>query len=189
MHRSIVPLFVACLAVAGPVVSGCATGDSVGDRATRAAADVLLPAEQEEDLGAGFSDQIASEVTFHPSEAVQSYVTELGRLAVESARSRNDVPSGIEFEFRVIDNAETINAFAGPGGQIYVYSGLLKRASSAAEVLSVLCHEVAHVTERHIAERLVATYGLQALKRAALGDDPGVVGNLVSSAASQGFLL
>ncbi len=184
---AVVLTFVFSLGLA--TTSGCATGGSVGDRANRAAADVLLPPRQEEDLGSNFSEQIASEVSFHPSESVQSYVNELGALAVESARSRGDVPSGINFEFRVIDNDETINAFAGPGGQIYVYTGLLKRAGSAAEVLSVLCHEVAHVTERHIAERLVAIYGLEALKRAALGDNPGMLGNLVTSAAAQGFML
>lgn len=184
---AVVLTFVFSLGLA--TTSGCATGGSVGDRANRAAADVLLPPRQEEDLGSNFSEQIASEVSFHPNESVQSYVNDLGALAVESARSRGDIPSGIKFEFRVIDNDETINAFAGPGGQIYVYTGLLKRAGSAAEVLSVLCHEVAHVTERHIAERLVAIYGLEALKRAALGDNPGMLGNLVTSAAAQGFML
>jgi predicted Zn-dependent protease len=189
MNRPLAPLFALIFTLAVPAAQGCATSGSVGDRASRAAANVLLPPKQEEQLGANFSDQIASEVSFHPNDTVQSYIKDLGKLAVDSARARGEVPSGIEFEFRVIDDDETINAFAGPGGQIYFYSGLLKQADSAAEVLAVMCHEVAHVTERHIAERLVAIYGLEALKRAALGEDAGVLGNLVSSAVAQGFLL
>src|SRR5690606_20571391 len=99
------------------------------------------------------------------------------------------VPEGIDIAFKVVRDDQQINAFAIPGGNIYVYTGLLRAVDSEAELLAVLSHEVAHVTERHIAEQLAAQYGLETLAAVALGRDAGVLGQLVGAVAGQGFLL
>ena len=168
-------------------LQGCATTSGAADTATRAAADVLLPPSDEEQLGEQFSADVEKELKLHPDEEVQAYIQRLGETAVKAASDR--VPDGIEFEFHVVDDPKTVNAFAGPGGQIYFYSGLLLEAESAAEVMGVMCHEVAHVTERHVAKRLVTAYGVQALTAAALGKEPGLIAELATSIATQGFLL
>jgi predicted Zn-dependent protease len=162
---------------------GCATG--AGGKATGAAANVLLPPREEERLGREMQREVLKEVDVLQNEAIQEYVDQLGAQIVRAAGSK---PEGIEYSFTVLDD-DQVNAFAMPGGEIYIYTGLMKAAETEAELMSVLAHEVAHVTERHIAEQLVAQYGLQALASAALGNNPGVVSQLVASIAGQGYML
>jgi len=167
--------------------ASCATTQGAGNKAAEGAADVLLPPRQEERLGEEFSRDIEKELSLHSNDQVQSYIQKMGRQVVNAAGK--DVHPEINFEFHVVDDPETVNAFAGPGGQIYFYTGLLKQADTKAEVMSVMAHEVAHVTERHVAERMVASYGIDALTRAATGDNPGLLARLATSLATQGFLL
>ena len=90
----------------------------------------------------------------------------------------------IEYHFAVIEKDE-MNAFAMPGGYIYVYTGLMKDLEDEAQLAAVLAHEVGHVTARHSTERLTAIYGYQLLASLILGDDPnfwaGLVANIFST--------
>jgi predicted Zn-dependent protease len=88
--------------------------------------------------------------------------------------TRRDVP----YSFKVIDNDEEINAFALPGGPIYVYTGLLKYADNEAELASVMGHEIAHIAARHSTEQLTKTYGYSLLAGIVLGQDPGAAASL-----------
>ncbi|MFB6263264.1 MAG: M48 family metalloprotease, partial [Bradymonadaceae bacterium] len=139
-------LFV-LLVPAGIGGTGCAgTAD--------AAANVALPPRKEEQLGDEVSEDYEAKenVDLYEGEEVNAYIDRLGQRAVEAAGSRS--PEPIDYDFKVIDAPETVNAFAMPGGYIYVYTGLIEQAETEAEVMSVMCHEVAHVTERHIAKSL-----------------------------------
>jgi predicted Zn-dependent protease len=185
-HRALAICLAFCFAAAG-IGAGCATTQGAGNAAAEGAADVLLPPREEEKLGERFSKNIESELKLHPDEQVQAYLQTMGQQVLKAAG--NDAHQAIKFEFHVVDDPDTINAFAGPGGQIYFYSGLLKQADTKAEVMSVMAHEVAHVTERHVAERMVASYGIEALMSAAVGDNPGLLARLATSLAAQGFLL
>ena len=178
-------LLMVAVTLAGPVA--CSTTSGAGGAVTEAAAGVLLPPEQEEKLGEEFSAQVEQELPLLEDPEVRAYVEQLGEACVDAAGDR--AAEEIEFEFNVIDKPDVQNAFAGPGGQIYMYTGLLRSADNAAEVGAVMCHEVAHVTERHVAERLVAAYGLQALASAALGQNPGLLAQLATAVAGQGFML
>lgn len=150
------------------------------------AADQLIPIEQENALGAQLAAQLEAELQMHPSAEVQAYVSDLGNQVVAVATDRDP---GITFRFQVVDDDSTVNAFAIPGGYIYVYTGLLLAAESEAEVMAVLSHEVSHVTQRHVAERLVTTYGLETVIGLALGQDPGMISQLVGQVAGTGVLL
>lgn len=165
------------------LTSGCATGP--GEKATGAAADVLLPPSDEEKLGQELRRDLLKEVEVYDNDAIQNYVDELGSKAVRAAGNK---PKQINYNFTVI-KGDDLNAFAMPGGEIYVYTGLLEAMESEAELMGVLSHEVAHVSQRHIAQRLVASYGLQTLLSAALGNNPGVISQLAGSVAAQGYLL
>jgi len=59
-----------------------------------------------------------------------------------------------KFQFHLLDNRETINAFALPGGQIFITSGLLNKLNTEAELAGVLAHEMGHVIERHSAQQM-----------------------------------
>lgn len=176
------PLLLALLvSFVVPVSTGC------GGPANEAAADVLIPIEEENRLGQQMRAELEKELTIHSNAELQSYVKGLGQKAARGAG--NQTPKGIKYDFIVVDDDKTVNAFAIPGGSIYVYTGLLKKASSEAEVMGVLGHEVAHVTNRHVAQRLVAIYGVSALAGIALGENPSTLAQIVANVAANGFLL
>ncbi len=168
--------FAAALAVGS---CGGSVGNVLGG-AQDIAAGLVLPVNQEVALGAELSTQLDGELVVHPDAELQAYIASLGARVVAVADDRD--PS-INFTFTVVDDDSTINAFAIPGGHIYIYTGLLLAAESEAEVVAVLCHEVAHVTRRHSAERLVASYGLQAVTGLALGNDPQLLTQLAAQFA------
>lgn len=174
-------LMAAVLLGAAPLfMSGCP------QPAARTAADLLVPVSEEVELGRQLSDQVEGELKLHPSEELQSYVRGLGELIVSQVEDR---PEGIEFHFQVIDDPNMVNAFALPGGWVYVFSGLLEAMDDEAELVAVLAHEVAHVTRRHVAQRLVTLYGVDVVTSLALGREPGLLSQLVATVAQQGFLL
>jgi len=91
--------------------------------------------------------KILQEVGRYDDERLQQYVNEIGqRIAAKSDRP------DLTYTFTVLDSAE-VNAFADPGGYIYVYRGLLSYLNSEAELAAVLGHEIGHVTARHSAHR------------------------------------
>ncbi|HUQ93241.1 MAG TPA: M48 family metalloprotease [Bryobacteraceae bacterium] len=99
------------------------------------------------------------------------YVNAVGQSLAKHALRR-----GIQYEFHVLD-APVRNAFAIPGGHVFVYTGLLQEIKSEAELAAVLAHEIAHVDTRHCIERF--QYQIR-LKQLGLGD----VGALVNLARS-----
>ena len=179
---SLVWLFSLCLLVVGAPL--LATGCPV--RSARAAADLLIPPRDEVMLGLQISAEIEGELTMHSNADVQAYVASLGAQVLARVEDR---PGEIEFTFQVVNDLNQVNAFAIPGGWIYVYSGLMQVMESEAELASVLAHEIAHVTRRHIAQRLVAMYGLDAIAHLALGEEPGLLGTIVSTIVQQGAML
>jgi predicted Zn-dependent protease len=161
---------------------GCA-----GTQASMTAANVLVPVSEENKLGTQMQGEIEAEAKLHADTELQNYIKTLGGKVVRAAK--NDIPTGIRIQFKVIDDPNTVNAFAIPGGTIYVYTGLLRAASNEAEVVGVLGHEAAHVTRRHVAQQLVTLYGLQTVLDMALGNQPSQVAELVANVAAQGYLL
>ena len=95
----------------------------------------------------------------------------------------------LKFETRVLRH-EQQNAFALPGGQIVVFSGLMQQAEKPEEVAGVLAHEIAHVTERHGIERLVQGLGVIGALQLLLGDVGGLLataGELLTLAAINSY--
>ena len=104
--------------------------------------------EQERALGQDAAAQIEREVPMVADDAVNAYVTNLGTSLATASDDRNR-----EWQFRVVD-AEILNAFALPGGFVYVNRGLIEHATSSSELAGVLGHEIGHVLLRHSAERI-----------------------------------
>lgn len=94
----------------------------------------------------------------------QSLVTRVGRRLVEhsvAARSR------YQFDFHLLADGETINAFALPGGQVFITEGLFKHLKTEGQLAGVLGHEVGHVIERHSAQQLAKSQLTEGLTGAA----------------------
>ena len=104
---------------------------------------------QERRLGESIMRQIRANPAYLSDPEVMDYLNWIGYKLVA-----NSPEPGGNFEFFAIDDA-SINAFALPGGYIGVHTGLLLTAQSESELASVLGHEIAHVTQRHIA-RMIA---------------------------------
>ena len=81
---------------------------------------------------------------------------------------------GLKFEVRVIDSSD-VNAFCLPGGQIVVFTGLLKKAHSPEQVAGVLSHEMAHAIRRHGLQRVTESLGVVVAVELMIGDVGGLV--------------
>jgi len=106
--------------------------------------------DEEVRLGHEYDAQIEQELPLITDPAITGYVEELGR-AIAGRTSRPDLP----WQFHVV-NAADVNAFAVPGGFIYVNRGLIERAETMDELAGVLGHEIGHVVLRHSAEQMEA---------------------------------
>lgn len=113
---------------------------------------------QEIEIGQKMSAEVEAKEKRLNNPAIQAYVRKIGeRLAAQSPRQ--DVP----YEFTVIDNPETVNAFALPGGHMYVYTGLMRICDNEAQLASVMAHEIGHVAAYHHGESLTREAILQQL--------------------------
>lgn len=164
------------------------TGCSLTQRrdTEKAIAQTLISDKQEFELGFQVHEQLKKDNTrFYEDPTVGIYVEKLtGRLTAEANKER-----AVEWKVYVVDDAATVNAFATPGGRIYVYTGLLLAAENEAEVVGVLGHEIGHVVGRHSARQLVAANGLQAVIDMALGKNAGDVAKLTAGLAGKGAQL
>src|SRR5687768_16095576 len=132
---------VALILIAG--IPGCATNPATGRRQV-----MLVGENQEIEMGREADQQIGAAYGLYPDEDVQRYVAGLGKdLAAGSERPN------LPWTFRVVDDP-SVNAFALPGGFIFVTRGLLSHMTSEAELVSVIGHEIGHVTGRHSVEQL-----------------------------------
>ena len=107
--------------------------------------------EQEIAIGKQTNEQVLSEYRLYDNPQIQQYVSNLGQELVSSSNSR-DIP----FNFQVVVS-DQINAFATPGGFVYVTTGLIQAAENRAQLGSVIAHEIAHINEKH---------GIKGLKQA-----------------------
>jgi predicted Zn-dependent protease len=108
----------------------------------------LISVEQEIAMGKQADQEVVATIGVYEDDDLQSYVERLGQEIAQSSE-RPDLP----WTFRVLDDP-TVNAFALPGGFIYVTRGILAHLNSEAELAAVLGHEIGHVTARHSVSRL-----------------------------------
>jgi len=130
---------------AGSSSSGINAGTLVQTAQKVQQASTEINEEQEIALGRGIASNLlgAQHSGLHPDKQLQQYVNRVGRW-LASQSERPDLP----WHFVVLDN-EGLNAFAAPGGYVFVTSGLLAQMSSEAELAGVLGHEISHVLKKH----------------------------------------
>ena len=116
-----------------------------------------LSVDQERELGVRMHQQVAYSAPLLQDEVVVSYIAKLGQRMVAAGP-----PQPFHYTFNVVVDP-AINAFAGPGGHIYVHTGTILRARNVNELAGVIAHEIGHVVHRHVAEN----YGRQRAARTA----------------------
>lgn len=162
-------------AAAGVLLGGCATGGLLGDFN-------LISPEQEEQLGMELSQEIARQETVIEDPALAGYVREIGQNLVSVSMD----PSR-DYRFYVLKQ-DQVNAFAIPGGHLYVMTGLIEAADNEAELAAVMAHELGHAEERHPTESLSRQMGVQLLMEMILGENPGQLSQLASNLVATGGL-
>jgi predicted Zn-dependent protease len=125
------------------VLSACATNPATGKRQI-----ALISEQQEIAMGQEADQQVQQQLGLYPDRELQEYVNRVGQK-LAAASERPNLP----WTFRVVDDP-VVNAFALPGGHIFVTRGLLTHLTSEAELASVIGHEIGHVTARHSVEQM-----------------------------------
>jgi predicted Zn-dependent protease len=131
------------LAAATLALAACARNPVTGHRELS-----LVSKDQEIALGKQAAEDVKSSIPALDAPEVQSYVAAIGKK-MAAASERPDLP----WSFTVLDDP-TVNAFALPGGPVFVTRGILTHMNSEAELASVLGHEIGHITARHSVQQL-----------------------------------
>jgi len=123
---------------AGIAASGCAVNPATGKNQL-----MMVSEDQEIAMGRQADSAVVTSIGLYPDPVWQRYIQQFGaRIAATSERPK------LPWTFRVVDDP-AINAFAIPGGFVYVTRGLLAHLTSEAQLASVVGHEIGHVTARH----------------------------------------
>lgn len=137
--------------VAGLLLAGCSTVPVTGRRAFN-----VIPDSQAMSLGADAYRQVLSESRLITSGPDYERVVRVGRRIAAVSHEPN-----LPWEFALIDEPNTVNAFCLPGGKVAVYSGILPVAQGDAGLAVVIGHEIAHAIARHGSERMTNQLALE----------------------------
>ncbi len=149
------------------IISGCATNPVTGEEEF-----MIFGPDYSQDvaLGSEASEQVPEQLgPVGENQQVQNYINSVGQRIARISHAP-DLP----FEYKVITN-DTTNAFALPGGYIYITTGMLHKLNSEAQLAAILAHETVHVTARHAAAQMS--------KDALIGAGISVLSSQSSSAA------
>src|SRR5207237_10445674 len=129
--------------VAGAMAAGCARNPATGKNEL-----MLVSESQEAAMGQQADSQVIQSIGLYPDPALQSYVQDLGKKLAATSERPN-----LPWTFRVVDDP-AVNAFAIPGGFVYVTRGILTHVTNEAQLATVVGHEIGHVTTRHTAKQM-----------------------------------
>ncbi len=152
---------------------------------------VLFSINNDISLGQQVADEIASMPEQFPildrsaNLEAYTYIENMMNsiLASRSVSYRTEFP----WKVNIIDDPEVLNAFATPGGQIYVYTGLIFFLDKEDDLAGVMGHEIAHADQRHSSKQLQRQYGVSVLLSIISGGDPGLLTEIATSLGTLKF--
>ena len=142
----------------------------------------LVSIDDEWEMGREIEAELNRQLTLVNDREVQQYVADIGRRIVATT-DMADLP----WSFYVVADP-SVNAFNTPGGNVYVYTGLITAADNVAELASVIAHEVGHGVARHGTRQMSAAYGINVGASILLGQDPGLVQQIAAQIAASGAM-
>lgn len=138
------------------MISGCV--QRYYNTATHAEETYFYSTDKEIKIGASLSKQIEREFKPDNDPLIQQRINKIGQQVARETERKE-----LRYHFKVLD-VEEINAFALPGGYVYIFKGLWEKIEKDdAKIAAVLAHEIAHITARHSIKRLQASYGINIL--------------------------
>lgn len=156
-------------------LAGCGGGDGINDGDVN-----VVPLRVEWQLGRSMARDVAAQIRIVADGRAVRLVNEIGDELVGRTEMA-DRP----WTFYVV-RGDDLNAFALPGGHVFVYTGLLEAVGSRDELAAVLGHEIAHGIARHGTEQLTKAYGLNILASLVLGKDPAVYEEILARVVGTG---
>jgi predicted Zn-dependent protease len=145
------------------LLAGCVVNPVTGERQF-----MLLPESQDVEIGRTYAPEIEKQTGGRiENHVLQSYINGVGRK-IGAVSHRPD----LQFQFIAV-NDESVNAFALPGGYVFVTKGMLKQLNSEAQLAGILAHETVHIVARHAAEAISWQIGTELLLSAATSDKTG----------------
>ncbi len=152
----------------------------------------LFPVEDDVELGKQVSKQIESDSKNFPllpergNEEVYQYIRSMTQTILNSGEVEHR--DKFAWEVKIVDDAETKNAFVTPGGYIYVYTGLMLFLDEADDLAGVMGHEIAHAAYRHSTAQMTKLYGVDLIRQVITGDtESGLIGQIAMSLTSLSF--
>lgn len=175
----------AALVAALVVLPACSTNEATG----RSQLNVLSP-QQEIALGADAMPQLVEEYGgLVPDAQLRHYVERVGMEMVQYTEGDNPK---LPWEFTLLDS-DVVNAFALPGGKVFVSEGLMTMMSNEAQLAGVIGHEIGHVTARHVNDRMAQAYGIALVGAIAMqatkDSDYSKLTSVIVGVGGQGYLL
>ncbi len=151
-------MMIVSIVFLGSFLSGCATQEY--NTATGKEDIIFVDTQKEVNIGKGIAESIekSKEIKLDPDPLMTERVAAVGQK-IASVSGRKEV----KYTFRVIDK-DDINAFALPGGYVFVFKGIVDKVSTDDELAAVIAHEIAHVVARHSIKRLQGSIGYDVLR-------------------------
>ncbi|MCD4786445.1 MAG: M48 family metalloprotease [Candidatus Eremiobacteraeota bacterium] len=136
----------------------------------------LISTKEEVKIGEMVADQVESTMSISRNPAMNQRINRIGKQIAANSKRQD-----LSYQFKVIDD-DTVNAFACPGGFIYVHKGLLDRFPKDSHIAFILGHEMAHVENRDSIDKLGTNFML-AILQSSLGKIPGKLDDMLGAAA------
>lgn len=122
---------------------------------------VIMPEFMELQFGLSTKTQVEKKYKLYEDKEINNYISMLGKKLASFSDRKN-----LNFEFYVVDSEE-VNAFAVPGGFVYVTTGIIKALENEAQLACVIGHEIGHITKKHsvkfLQRAIIANYGIEFL--------------------------
>jgi len=143
----------------------------------------IISLQEEKQLGDKFVVEVEKQRKVVTDPQVQGYLNRLGNRLLTGVRARE-----FDFTFKAVRD-DSVNAFAVPGGHVYVHTGLIKAAQNETELASVMAHEINHAVARHGTQQLTQQYGYGLVIQLLLGKNPNLLAQLASTLFGQGAFM
>ena len=144
----------------------------------------LFSLEDDKNLGLQLKQEIAANPSEYPllDSAQYSDVYKYLYAMRDKILASDEVlyKDDFKWELKIINDDATLNAFAAPGGYIYVYTGLMHYLDSEEQLAGVLGHEIAHADRRHSSRQMTKQHGVSTMISVALGQDPGLLAEVAA---------
>lgn len=168
------------------LISGCFTSQNPNDKTFN-----IFSIEDDKKLG----EQLDQEISSKPDEFPILSETQYPAAYQHLRRIRDNILNSgkvfykddFKWQVKIIHNDTILNAFAAPGGYIYVYTGIIKYLDTEHQFAGVLAHEIAHADRRHSTDQLTKIYGIAILLQLTLGNNPNLLAEIAATLVSLKF--